>query len=115
MRKFILPLLAASTLTLGGCAYGLGGDPLTGILGSVLGGGGYGQGGYGAYGNQEFQRAAVNACGNYASRYGRVSIANVEMRSGDTLRVYGTVSDGYRGRNFACSFRADGRITDFDI
>lgn len=125
MRKFIVTALAASTFALGGCAAGLGGmggplDPVGAILGSVLGGGGYGsQGGYGnqGYGNQNFQSAAVNACGQQASQYGRVQINNVQSQSNSTLRVYGTVgvNGGYQQRNFACSFRSDGRITDFDI
>lgn len=117
MRKLFLPVLLATTFTLGGCAGGLGQDPLTGILGSVLGGGlGGGYPAQGGYGNQNFEQAAVNACGQQASRYGRVSISNVQPQSNSTLRVYGTVEvNGYQRRNFACSFRSDGRITDFDI
>ena len=119
MRKLSVPLLVGSTLALGACAanpyggYGGVGGPLEAVLGSVLGAGqqGYGQQGYG----QSFQQAAVNACGSAASRYGRVGIRNVRQVSGRTLRVYGTVGTRYGGRNFACSFRSDGRITDFDI
>ncbi len=122
MRKIYAPLLA-STLALGACAtspYGAGyggmGGPLEVLLGSVLGAsqsssGQYGHSGYG----QDFQQAAVQACGSTASRYGQVGIRNVQQVSSSTLRVYGVVSNGYSGRNFACSFRSDGRITDFDI
>jgi hypothetical protein len=122
MRKIYAPLLA-STLALSACAtspYGAGyggmGGPLEAVLSSVLGAS---QGSYGGYGQSQyggnFQQAAVQACGSTASRYGQVGISNVQQVSSSTLRVYGRVSNGYTGRNFACSFRSDGRITDFDI
>ena len=118
MRKLMIPTLLAGALALGGCS-----SVLPAVLGSVLQGGlGQGGGGYGypdqGYGNQNqnFQQAAVNACGQQAARYGQVRISNVQQASSSTLRVYGTVSTGgYQQRNFACSFRSDGRITDFDI
>jgi hypothetical protein len=123
MRKSLFSL-AALPLALGACTtspyggYGYN-DPVTsaiGVLGTVLGGqrayspygGGY-SGGYG-YGGGNFSQAAVNACGNYASRYGQVAITNVRQTSNDKVHVY-----GYAGnRDFDCSFRSDGRITDFD-
>lgn len=113
MRKFITPLLLGSALALGGCAgYGGMGGPLETVLGSVLGG--QAGSGYG-YGNQGFSQAAVNACAQYASRYGQVGISNVRQQSSSTLRVSGVVNNGYRQDDFACSYRSDGRITDFDI
>ena len=123
MRKILAPVLAASTLALGACAtspYGAGyggmGGPLEVLLGSVLGAG---QGSYGGYGQSQyggsFSQAAVQACGGTASRFGQVGIRDVRQVSSSTVRVYGVVSNGYSGRNFACSFRSDGRITDFDI
>ena len=126
MRKSFLPVLMAGTLALGGCAGGLGGmggpmDPVGAILGSVLSGAvGGGSGGYGqnsGYGNQSFQNAAVNACGSQASRYGRVSVTNVQQVSSSTLQVYGTVdvNGGFDRRPFVCNFRSDGRITGFDV
>ena len=126
MRKSLLPLLAAGTLALGGCAGGLGGygglggglDPLGAIVGSVLGAG-TGGGGYGGYGggSASFQNAAVNACGSQASQYGRVNITNVAAVSSSTLQVNGTVdvNGGFDRRGFICNFRSDGRITGFDI
>jgi len=112
MRKSFIPILAGA-LAVSGCAYGaqdpLGG--LGGILGGVLGGGNSG----GGYNNQDFERAAVSACGNEASRYGQVSINNVERRSNSTIRVYGSVQTNNGRRNFNCDFRSDGRITDFNI
>jgi len=122
MRKF-LPLLAACALPLAGCATspygygGYGGNPLGSILGSIgtLGSpyGSYGYGGYGYGGG--FSQAAASACANYASRYGAVRITSVRQTSSDKVHVYGTVSRGYGGDGFDCSFRSDGRISDFDI
>lgn len=113
MRKLLIPTLVAGAMALGGCT-----TMLPAVLGSVLQGGlggGYGYPDQG-YGGSSFQQAAVNACGSQASRYGQVRITNVQQSSSSTLRVYGTVStNGYDQRNFACSFRSDGRITDFDI
>ena len=117
MRKPFSALVLFGALAVGGCAanpllggYGGMGGPLEAVIGSVLGGGGN-QG----YGNNNFQQAAVNACGGEASRYGQVSIQDVRQQSSSTLRVYGVVGSDYGSRNFQCSFRSDGRITDFDI
>ena len=121
MRKS-LSLIAALTLPLAACATspygsGYGADPVSTILGSIgtLGGGygGYGQSGYGYGGG--FSQAAAQACANYASRYGAVRVTNVRQTSSDKIHVYGTVSRGYGGDDFDCSFRSDGRISDFDI
>lgn len=108
MRKFI-PTLIAGTVLLGGCAAGMGGNPIGDILGSVLGGNTGGQG------SSEFERAAVNACGQQASQYGRVSITRVEQNSRDTVRVDGRIESNQRRGQFTCTFRSDGRIVDFRI
>lgn len=112
----------------------------------VYGNGGYGNGGYGVYGNggyggygnqgygygnQNMESYAVDACASQASRYGRVSVSDVDRRSSRTLRVRGVIdaagynNGGYGGgygnygnyerRSFSCSVRTDGRITDFDL
>ena len=98
------------------------------------GGYGYPQGGYGypqqayGYGAQGFQQAAVNACSAQAQRYGRVSsIDDVDVRSRSTIRVRGMIEAnggytkagygygaGVERRTFDCSFRSDGRISNFD-
>lgn len=116
MRKMLFPMMVAGSLLLGGCASGLGGNPMAGILGSVLGGvrtQGYGNQNYG---NDQFERAAVNACAQQASQYGRASITDVRETRGDTVRVDGRINanDGYR-RQFTCAFRSDGRIVDFRV
>lgn len=121
MRKS-LPLIAALTLPLAACAtspYGMdSSSPLGAILGSIgsMGGayGGYGgQTGYG-YGGGNFSQAAVNACGGTAARYGQVRITQVQQVSADSIKVWGSVY-GYRNDSWDCTFRSDGRITDFDI
>ena len=112
MRKSLSlsAILTVGAVTLGGCMTsplgGMGG-PLEAVLGQVLGGS-QGSG-------NDFQQAAVNACGRHASQYGQVSVSDVRQQSRDTLRVYGVVGSNYGRRNFECSFRSDGRITDFDI
>jgi hypothetical protein len=110
MRKMaLLPIAAAGSFLLSGCAAGMGGNPMADILGSVLNGGAGAQASGGT-----FERAAVNACGQQASQYGRVSITNVEQRSADTIRVDGRIEADNRGSGqFTCTFRSDGRIVDF--
>lgn len=111
MKKFLFPMALAGSLALSGCAAGMGGDPLAGVLGSILGGNSAGQSG-----SSEFERAAVDACGREASRYGRVSIASVRQADRNTLLVEGSVETNNRTqRRFACSFRSDGEIVDFRI
>ena len=112
MRKSFSAILSLGALALGGCMTsplggGMGG-PLEAVLGQVLGGAQ-------DNGGSNFQQAAINACGNHASQYGQVSIRDVRQQSTNTLRVYGVVGSNYDSRNFECSFRSDGRITDFDF
>jgi hypothetical protein len=87
------------------------------------------QGGYYGYGSyNSADRYAVNACGNEASRYGRVSISDVRPKSRDKMEVRGFVDPqgffdrgydyrsghrGYERRTFACTVRYDGRVTKF--
>jgi hypothetical protein len=132
---------AITNATRGGAygVYGNGGVYNGGYGNGTYGNGTYGNGGYNnggyaypsqgyGYGNQNFEQAAVNACASQAQRYGRVSIDNVELRSRSTMRVrgmieanagynaggYGNYGAGVERRTFDCSFRSDGRISDFD-
>lgn len=115
MRKF-LPVLAAAALPLAACAmspYGYG----------------YGNTGYGSYGTynpiygsigalgygSNFRQAAATSCANYASRYGRASVRNVQTLDSSHVKVFGYVNNGYRSEGWDCTFRSDGRITDFDL
>lgn len=106
-----LPLIAAGALALGACAvspygYGYGNsyNPVYGSVGAL--GGAYGAG---------FSQAAANACANYASRYGQVSIRNVQQLDAQHAKVFGYVNQGYRNEGWDCTVRSDGRITDFDL
>jgi hypothetical protein len=119
MRKTLL--LAALALPLSACATGYGADPLSQVLGSIgtLGSSGYGYGGYGypagyGYGGG-FSQAAAGACANFASRYGRVSVRNVQQLDGNHVKVFGYVSNGYRNEGWDCTVRSDGRVVDFDL
>jgi len=123
MRK-TLPLLAAVALPLAGCTtygydgygydrygYGYGyNDPVTAVIGAL--GQSYSPYGYGYSG---FSQAAANACGSYAARFGRATVTSVRQSSYDRMHVYGFSNRGYGRDNWDCTFRSDGRITDFDI
>jgi len=122
MRKTTLALAAAISLPLAACAtspygsnYGYNSNPLGAIIGSIgTMGSAYSPYGYGSgYGN--FSQAAAQACANYASRYGAVRVTNVRQTSSDKVHVYGIISRGYGSDDFDCSFRSDGRVTDFDL
>lgn len=116
MRKTLF-LIAAMALPLAACAtspYGYGYDryaynpyaynPIVGAIGALSG----------AYGGG-FTQAAASACAGVASRYGPVRITSVRQSSYDRVKVYGYAQRGYRTDNWDCTFRSDGRITDFDI
>ena len=115
------PLMAAAlALPLAACAtspYGTGygnNNPLGTILGSIgTMGGAYSPYGYGASAGN-FQQAAVNACAGTAARYGQVRITQVRQISASSMKVWGNVY-GFRNDSWDCTFRSDGRITDFDI
>lgn len=127
MRKLVplvalvLPLAACATSPYG---YGYGADPISAVIGALgssstygspYGYGNYGYSNYGYGGSSAFSQAAANACASYASRYGRVSISSVRQESSSRMHVYGYVNRGYGADNWDCTFRSDGRVTDFDI
>ena len=117
MRNFLLTAMMA--LPLAACGYSYGStygydryayDPYSygyspiysvGILGS-------------AYGSS-FSQAAVNACANYAAQFGAPRVTSVRQDSSSRMKVYGYVNRGFGTDNWDCTFRADGRITDFDL
>ena len=110
MRNKVITAMLAGSLMLGGCAAGYGGDPLGGLLGGILGG----NSGYNDRNMSQFERAAVDACGREASRYGRVQITDVRQQSRDVVEVFGRIDvRDSRGDEFRCAFRSDGRIVDF--
>ena len=109
MRK---TLLLVATMSLAACGYSYSPygynrnayNPYIGTVG-VLGG---------AYGSS-FSQAAASACANHASRYGSVRVTNVRRTDNNRMKVYGYVSRGFGSDNWDCTFRADGRISDFDL
>ena len=106
MRKTAFIALAASTLALGGCTT----SPLGGLLGGIFDGNGYNDRNL-----SRFERAAVDACGREAQRYGQVRIQDVRQIERDIVEVRGYVESYSQRRNFRCAFRSDGRIVGFDI
>ena len=114
MRKTII--IAAVVLPLAACTttpYGYGyNDPLSSMFGSVgTLGSAYSPYGYGG----GFTQAAASACANHASRYGPVRVISVRQTSSDKVHVLGYVGRSWGFDNFDCSFRSNGRISDFDI
>lgn len=107
MRRPALIALMGTSLMLGGCAA----SPIGGLLGNVLGGGND----YNDRNLSQFERAAVNACGREAEKYGDVRITDVRQASNDIVEVRGDTRSRNGTRNFACAFRSDGRIIDFRI
>lgn len=106
MRKIAISTLMAGAMALGGCTA----SPLGGLFGGVLGGSPYDQNRL-----SDFERAAANACGQEASRYGQVQITSVRQIERDIVEVRGRVENYNRFQNFRCAFRSDGRVVGFDI
>ena len=108
--RLSLPLIAACALPLAACAaspygYGYGSDPVYGNIGALGG----------AYGFSGMNQAGANACANYASRYGRSSVSRVQQLDANHIKVFGYTSRGLRNEGWDCTYRSDGRITDFDL
>lgn len=108
MRKTLIPIALAGTAMLGGCStYGGGG----GLLGDIFGGNDYGYSG-----GNDLERRAAGACGDEASRYGRVQVDRVDQQDRDYVYVYGRIENrDYNRDEFTCIYRADGRIVDFNL
>ncbi|WP_394270157.1 hypothetical protein [Qipengyuania sp.] len=111
MNKLLLGAVMTGTLMLGGCAtYGGG---LFGGYDDDRYGDRYGDN-YGYSGGQDFERAAANACGREASRYGRATISRVVQENRDEVVVTGRIrTNNDRNDEFGCTFNRDGRIVDF--
>ncbi len=107
MRKTWLPVVLVGSLALGSCQYAGLAPVLAEVVNEAAGKRGYA--------DEDFGRAAAEACRGRAARHGRVSITSVEQQSSSTMRVRGTIEDPYRvrDRGFVCLFRSDGRIAAF--
>ena len=110
MRKSLL-ILAAAALPLAGCAmspYGYGYDS----YGSNYGYGTYNPvyGSIGALGyGSNFRQAAAASCANFAARYGRVSVRNVQSLDSSHVKVFGYVSrNGLRSEGSSIALCLDG-------
>ena len=116
MRKLTMSALLAGALMTGGCAYGYGdGYGYDDGYGDRYGDYG-GEYGYSYRNDREFERAAVNACGREASRYGRVEITYAEERDRGVFTVQGRTDNRDRRRDqFTCEFSSSGRIIDFRL
>ena len=108
MRKILMPLLVAGALPLGGCQYAGLAPALAQVIHEASGGP--------HYAGDEFVRAAAEGCRGRAARHGRVEVGRVEPQGSNMMRVTGMIEDPYglRNRNFACLYRSDGRIADFE-
>ena len=106
MRKAFIPAALSAPFLLGGCA-AIGGD---GLLGDLFGGGND----YGYDARDGFERDAVKACGDEASRFGRATVIEAEAQNREYMYVSGRIDSRDRNRDeFTCVFRADGRVVDF--
>ena len=105
MCKILLPILAASSLALGGCAASI----AAGVAGAALRSA---QGAKSASA-EDVGPAAAEACQARASQHGEVNIIDVERRRGGKITVWGTVDGGGERRSFEC--RYDGKIAAFKL
>ena len=106
MRRRYIPAVLACALPIGGCAY-IGFAPaVIDAINSTRGGG---------YVGEDFEAAAAEACSARASRYGRLTLGDVQRLSDKVVRVAGSVQDATRQRAFICDFQSSGRISSFRI
>ena len=118
MRKLMTATLVTSGLAVSGCATVL---PM--VLSTVVSQGvGAAVGaakraGENAIPPQELQAGAVNACTQQASQHGQATVNTLQQMGRSTLRANGTIAanGSYPQRSFTCTFRSDGKITDFRL
>lgn len=105
MRPFLLPLLAASGLGLGGCVAGLAASAVGAAIKAatperpVV--------------NEDRRAAARAACEAHAAPQGSVRIIDAEQRPDGRVTVWGTVEDERERRRFEC--RYDGEVSAFRL
>ncbi len=118
MRKLMTLILVTSGLAISGCATVLPMVLSTVVsqgVGAAVGAGT--RGGQSAIPTQQFQNAAMNACTQQASQHGQATVNTLQQIGSSTLRANGTIAanGSYPQRSFTCTFRSDGRITDFRL
>jgi predicted TPR repeat methyltransferase len=104
MRKALPLLLAGCPLLLGGCAAGLAASAIGAAAQSAQGT---------PRSNAHLAPAAEKACVERASQHGAVSVIDVQQRSTDSIRVWGTVEQAGVRRSFQCDYKT--RITGFTL
>ena len=118
MRKLMTPILVTSGLAISGCSTVL---PI--VLSTVVqqgvgaAVGAAKRSGESAIPPQQLQAAAVNACTQAASQHGQATVNTLQQIGSSTVRANGTIAanGSYPQRSFTCSFRSDGKITDFRL
>ncbi len=118
MRKLMILVLVTSGLATSGCATVL---PM--VLSTVVqhgvgeAVGAAKRAGASAIPPRQLQAAAVNACTQQASQHGQATVNTLQQIGSSTVRANGTIAakGSYPQRSFTCSFRSDGKITDFRL
>jgi hypothetical protein len=105
IRKVLLPILAAGSLALGGCAASI----AAGVAGAAFRSAGGGK----SAPAQDLAPAAAEACKANAAQQGEVNIIDVERRSEGKIVVWGTVENSGQRQSFEC--RYDGKIAGFKL
>jgi hypothetical protein len=104
MRDLALPLLIASSLTLGGCAASIAAS----VAGAAL---------RSARSDKEVTEdpgpAALKACEARASQHGKVHIIDLERLDKGKVVVWGTAGEGAQKQSFECGF--DRKIARFKL
>ena len=103
-RRYLLPLLLASGLSLSGCVASLAASALGSAMDSARGE---------PRSNEHLKPEASQACSSHAARYGTVHVIDVEQRTISKIVVWGTVDDGTRKRSFECAFATE--VTGFKL
>ena len=118
MRKRMTAILVSSALGISGCATVL---PL--VLSTVVqqgvgaAVGAAKRAGDNAIPPEQLQAAAVSACTQQASQHGQATVTTLQQVGGSALRANGTIAanGSHPQRSFTCTFRGDGKITDFRL
>ncbi|WP_324748990.1 hypothetical protein SH591_09920 [Sphingomonas sp. LY54] len=104
MRVAIPLFLAASLLSLGGCAAGMA-MSAAGMAARAAQGT--------PQANEHLRPSAVSDCTARAAQYGTVHIIDAEQRSASRIIVWGTVDDDVEKRSFECTY--GNKITGFKL
>jgi predicted membrane-bound mannosyltransferase len=118
MRKLVIPILLTSGLAISGCAAVLPMVLSTAVsqgVGAAVGAAK--RSGQSAIPPQQLQEATVSTCTQQSSQHGQAAVKTVQQISSGTIRANGVIAanGSYPQRSFTCTYRSDGRITDFRL